>query len=177
MTVIMFYCNYSDKYKREHKFEFYDGPGVESPALRDPLIDEYEKKYLGRTRPIIDWLNDSGKDIEEKLRQYNDEIDEYEDEDEERSPSYIWISLGDEEYNRDCLNAIKKSLENGKPFFYNAPEYIQDSMLRREVNHEVEGIMFLFEIGKMSKEEVKENLKDIIDEKSYRNIVKYIDKK
>ena len=92
-------------------------------------------------------------------------------------PSYIWISLGDEEYNRDCLNAIKKSLENGKPFFYNAPEYIQDSMLRWEVNRDVEGIMFFFEIGKMSKEEAKENLKDILDEKSYRNAVKYIDKK
>ena len=171
MTVIMFDYNYSDKYKREHKFEFYDGPGVESPALRDPLIDKYEKKYLGRTRPI----NDSEKDIEEKLRQYNDEIDE--EEDEEKTPDYISISLGDEEYNRDCLNAIKKSLENGKPFFYNAPEYIQDSMLRWEVNREVEGIMFFFEIGKTSKEEAKENLKDILDEKSYRNAVKYIDKK
>lgn len=164
MTVIMFYCNYSDKYKREHKFEFYDGIGIKGPTLQDPLINEYEKKYLE-------------KNTREKLHQYNDEIDEYEDEDEERSPSYIWISLGDEEYNRDCLNAIKKSLENGKPFFYNAPEYIQDSMLRREVNREVERIIFFFEIGKMSKEEVKENLKDIIDEKSYRNIVKYIDKK
>ena len=164
MTVIMFDYNYSDKYKREHKFEFYDGIGIEGPTLQDPLINEYEKKYLE-------------KNTREKLHQYNDEIDEYEDEDEERSPSYIWISLGDEEYNRDCLNAIKKSLENGKPFFYNAPEYIQDSMLRREVNREVEGIMFLFEIGKMSKEEAKENLKDILDEKSYRNAVKYIDKK
>ena len=162
MTVIMFDYNYSDKYKHEHKFEFYDGIGVESPTLQDPLINEYEKKYLK-------------KNTREKLRQYNDEIDE--DEDEERSPSYIWISLGDEEYNRDCLNAIKKSLENGKPFFYNVPEYIQDSMLRWEVNREVEGIMFCFEIGKMSKEEAKENLKDILDEKSYRNAVKYIDKK
>ena len=50
-------------------------------------------------------------------------------------------------------------------------------MLWREVNREVEGIMFFFEIGKMSKEEAKENLKDILDEKSYRNAVKYIDKK
>lgn len=164
MTVIMFDYNYSDKYKREHKFEFYDGIGVESPTLQDPLINEYEKKYLE-------------KNTREKLHQYNDEIDEYEDEDEERPPNYIWISLGDEEYNRDCLNAIKKSLDNGKPFFYNAPEYIQDSMLRREVNREVEVIMFLFEIGKMSKEEAKEYLKDILDEKSYRNAVKYLDKK
>ena len=177
MTVIMFDYNYSDKYKREHKFEFYDGPGIESPALRDPLIDEYEKKYLGRTRPIIDWLNDSEKDIEEKLRQYNDDISENEDEneDEEKTPDYISISLGDEEYNRDCLEAIKKSLENGSPFFYNAPEYIQDSMLSREVNREVEGIMTAFEIGKISEEKAKEILKDILDEESYRDAVEYID--
>ena len=174
MTVIMFDYNYSDKYKHEHKFEFYDGIGVEGPTLQDPLINEYEKKYLGRVEPSIDRLNNSEKDAKEKIHQYNDEIDE--DEDEEKIPSYIWISLGDEEYNRDCLNAIKKSLDNGKPFFYNAPEYIQDSMLRREVNREVEGIMFFFEIGKMSKEEAKENLKDILHEKSYRNAVKYIDK-
>ena len=173
MTVIMFDYNYSDKYKREHKFEFYDGPGTESPALRDPLIDEYEKKYLGRTRPIIDWLNDREKDIEEKLRQYNDDIGE--NEDEEKTPDYISISLGDEEYNKDCLEAIKKSLENGRPFFYNAPEYIQESMLSREVNREVEGIMTAFEIGKISEEKAKEILKDILDEESYRNAVEYID--
>ena len=164
MTVIMFDYNYSDKYKREHKFEFYDGIGIEGPTLQDPLINEYEKKYLE-------------KNTREKLHQYNDEIDEYEDEDEERSPNYIWISLGDEEYNRDCLNAIKKSLENGKPFFYNAPEYIQDSMLRWEVNREMEGVMLCLKFGKKSKEEAKEYLKDILDEKSYRNAVKYIDKK
>lgn len=48
MTVIMFDYNYSDKYKREHKFEFYDGIGVESPTLQDPLINEYEKNILKR---------------------------------------------------------------------------------------------------------------------------------
>ena len=135
-----------------------------------------KKKYLGRTRPIIDWLNDREKDIEEKLRQYNDDISENEDEneDEEKTPDYISISLGDEEYNRDCLEAIKKSLENGIPFFYNAPEYIQESMFSREVNREVEGIMTAFEIGKIGEEKAKETLKDILDEESYRNAVEYI---
>ena len=46
MTVIMFDYNYSDKYKREHKFEFYDGIGIEGPTLQDPLINEYEKNIL-----------------------------------------------------------------------------------------------------------------------------------
>ena len=72
---------------------------------------------------------------------------------------------------------MKKSLENGKPFFYNAPEYIQDSMLWREVNCEVEGIMTAFESGRISKEDAKKILKDILDEESYRDAVKYLDKK
>lgn len=50
-------------------------------------------------------------------------------------------------------------------------------MLWREVNREVEGIMTAFESGRISKEDAKKILKDILDEESYRDAVKYLDKK
>ena len=50
-------------------------------------------------------------------------------------PAFLVIG-GDEQHIKDCVEAARKSIENGKPFFYNAPEYIQKRMIEERENLE-----------------------------------------
>ena len=50
-------------------------------------------------------------------------------------PAFLVIE-GDEKHINDCIETARKSIKNGKPFFYNAPEYIQKRMIKERENLE-----------------------------------------
>lgn len=68
--------------------------------------------------------------IAEYNRRFCGSTDKFSDEPE------LIITYGDEQFEKDCIEAVKKSLENGRPFFYNAPDYIQKRMIEERENIE-----------------------------------------
>lgn len=69
---------------------------------------------------------------DEILKEYAKKFDLLDDFGE---PSFSIIE-GDDKFKEDCVEAVKKSLENGRPFFYNAPDYIQKRMIEERENIE-----------------------------------------
>lgn len=93
--------------KTHHHFDYEDAPGVWiSSSIEDPLVYEYGEKFL------------------------KDQIDTPD------FPPKLSIISGEPQYEADCLEAVRKSLQNGKTFFENAPEYIQKMMI--EEREEIE---------------------------------------
>lgn len=109
-----------------YNFEYMDGLGVwfNDDALEHPLIDEYSMKF-GEKDPELE-----GFFTPEELKKRP--ALEY---------SRIWIKSRDEKFNADCIEAIKKSLENSKTFFENAPEYIQKEMIQEKKDLE-NGVLY-----------------------------------